>query len=283
MQQNSFFNYNGKVFSITEKVIDINDRSYRYGDGCFETMKLINGKIILQNYHIERFTTSLQMLQFIKTDFFSTQQFIDSIIQLAKKNNHTKLARIRVSVSRGSAALYDEITQQPNYLIQTFELNNSSNELNENGLNIDFYSYSQKSCDMFSNIKSNNYLPYTLVALWAKQNKLNDALVFNSKGNICDASIANVFIIKNGIIKTPALAEGCIAGTMRKYLLNCFSKENILYEETSLTKNDVLNADEVFLTNAIQGIKWVNQCQNISYKNLTTKILYNNFIIPLFL
>ncbi|MBS1643393.1 MAG: aminotransferase class IV [Bacteroidetes bacterium] len=282
MQQNSFFNYNGTIFKANEKVIDVNDRSYRYGDGCFETMKLINGKIILQNYHVERLTTSLQKLQFIKTDFFSTQKFIDSIIQLAEKNGHTKLARIRITVSRGNAALYDEIMQIPNYLIQTFALNNPITELNENGMCIGFYDDAEKPCDMFSNLKTNNYLPYTLAALWAKQNKLNDVLICNSKGNICDASIANIFIIKNKIIKTPALTEGCIAGTMRKYLLNCFKEKNILYEETVLTKNDVLTADEVFLTNAIQGIKWVQQCENISYKNLTTKFLYNNFIKPLF-
>ncbi|MFX5233290.1 aminotransferase class IV, partial [Acinetobacter baumannii] len=95
----------GRIFKANEKVIDINDRSFRYGDGCFETMKLINGKIVLQDYHIERLTKSLQKLQFIKTDFFSSQKFIDSILHVAEKNYHSKLARIRVTVTRGNAAL----------------------------------------------------------------------------------------------------------------------------------------------------------------------------------
>ena len=122
-----------------------------------------------------------------------------------------------------------------------------------------------------------------MTALWAKQNKLNDALAFNSKNNICDASIANIFIIKDGIIKTPALSEGCIAGTMRKYLLDCFTNTNKLFEETSINEDDVLNADEIFLTNAIQGIKWVKQCGSASYTNTIISSLYNQFVKPLFL
>jgi aminodeoxychorismate lyase len=282
MQQNSFFNYNGKIFKATEKVIDINDRSFRYGDGCFETMKLINGKIVLQNYHVERLITSLQKLQFIKTAFFLSSKFIDSITHLAEKNYHVKSARVRVTVSRGSAALYDIITQQPDYLIQTFPLINTVNQLNTNGLDIGFYRDAVKSCDTFSNIKSNNYLPYIMAALWAKQHTLNDALLLNTKGNICDASIANIFILKKNIIKTPALTEGCIAGTMRKHLLSCFANENILFEETAITENEVLQADEIFLTNAIQGIKWVKQCNHSTYNNAVAISLYNSYIIPLF-
>ena len=154
MQENSFFNYNGRIFKANEKVIDINDRSFRYGDGCFETMKLINGKIVLQDYHIERLTKSLQKLQFIKTDFFSSQKFIDSILHVAEKNYHSKLARIRVTVTRGNAALYEEITQQPDYLIQTFSLNNSNNQLNENGLDIGFYRDVKKAVMPFQTLKA---------------------------------------------------------------------------------------------------------------------------------
>jgi len=178
--------------------------------------------------------------------------------------------------------LYDEIKSKPDYLIQTFPLNSAVNQLNENGLDIDFYRDAVKSCDTFSNIKSNNYLPYAMAALWAKQNKLNDALVFNAKANICDASIANIFIVKNGIIKTPALSEGCIGGTMRKYLLTCFSQANKQFEETFITEEDIANADEIFLTNAIQGIKWVKQCGPYAYTNSVSHSLFNSFIKPLF-
>ncbi len=61
-------------------------------------------------------------------------------------------------------------------------------------------------------------------ALWAKENKLDDAVIFNNYNRVADATIANIFLVKNNIITTPSLNEGCVAGVMRKYLLHCFQK-----------------------------------------------------------
>ncbi|CAF1525226.1 unnamed protein product, partial [Adineta steineri] len=75
--------------------------------------------------------------------------------------------------------------------------------------------------------------------------------VLNSNDTIADATIANMFIVKDGIIKTPSLDEGCIAGIMRRYLLQCFDKEEILFKETKIEVKDIFEADEIFLTNTI--------------------------------
>ena len=85
----------------------------------------------------------------------------------------------------------------------------------------------EKPAMHFSHIKTNNYLPYLMGALWAKENKLDDAVILNNYNRVADATIANIFLVKNSIITTPSLSEGCVDGVMRKYLLHSFQKENI--------------------------------------------------------
>jgi len=282
MNDVSFLNYNGKIHRSNDLLIQADNRSFRYGDGFFETMKMINGKIILSEFHFERLFASLEILKFQRPNYFTKEYLEESIVALTKKNIHDKLARIRLTIFRGNGGLYDAQNNTPNYIVQSWSLNNESNSFNENGLVIDIFKEAKKACDNFSHIKSNNYLAYAMAALWAKQNRLNDALLLNSGERIADATIANIFIIKDGIIKTPALTEGCISGVMRKYLLQCFREKNIVAEESQITVDDIFNAKEVFLTNAIFGIKWVKQAGEKMYENSTASMLHKKFIIPLF-
>ena len=135
--------------------------------------------------------------------------------------------------------------------------------LNENGLVIDIFPDARKSNDAFSNLKSANYLPYVMAAIWAKENKLNDALILNQHERICDATIANIFWVKDEKIFTPPLIEGCVAGVMRKKILELA----LNITEMNLTESNLINVDEVFLTNTITGIRWVKQFRDKVYDN----------------
>lgn len=282
MSDAGYLNYNGKVLRADKLLISPNNRSFRYGDGCFETIKMIRGKIILEDYHFERLFSSIERLQFEKPAFLTVHYLKEQLIELAKKNYHDKLARVRLMVFRGNGGLYDAENHFPNYLIQTWALNPANNELNKNGLVIDIYKDARKVCDQFSHIKSNNFLSYAMAALWAKKNKLNDALLLNPYNNIADATIANVFIVKDGMVKTPALTEGPVAGNMRRHLLKCMREENIPVEETQITAEDVLQASGIFLTNAIYGIRWVKQVGESNYPNTLAESFHKKFIEPLF-
>jgi branched-chain amino acid aminotransferase len=163
-------------------------------------------------------------------------------------------------------------------VIECWPLKESVNKLNENGLVIDIYPDARKSCDIFSNLKSANFLPYTMAARYAKENKLNDCLVLNTTGRIADSTIANVFIIKDGAITTPQLQEGCVNGVMRRYLIEQMRAMNYEIREEALTASNLELADEVFLSNAINGIRWVKQCQNTIYTNVKTVEIYNRII-----
>jgi branched-chain amino acid aminotransferase len=271
-------NLNGVIVSAEKPAITADNRSFRYGDGCFETLKAVNGKIIHAKEHFERVFASLELLQFDKPNYLTAAYLTEHISKLLQQNGHTKLARIRLTLFRGNGGLYDAENHFPNYIIQTWNLNESNNKLNENGLVIDVYKDARKVCDNFSHLKSNNYLSYAMAALWAKKNHLNDALLLNPYDKIADATIANVFIVQDGMIKTPSVTEGCVSGIMKNYLLHCLHEENIPVEETSITIDDVLNAQEIFLTNSIYGIKWVKQCGNSNYTLQTAALLHKKFI-----
>jgi aminodeoxychorismate lyase len=267
----SIYNLNGKLFAENETYLSINNRSFRYGDGFFETIKLIDEKIKLKELHFKRILQSLQTLGFTLPKHFSFENLEQQILELAKKNEHHILGRIRINFFRKNADLFNVENNEPDILIQSFSLNPTVNTVNQNGLVIDIYPTAKKSCDVFSNIKTNNYLPYTMAAIWAKKNKLNDALVLNCHNNIADSCIANVFIVKNKMIKTPALIQGCVNGVMRKHIITTLQQNNINVLETTISIEDIATADEIFLTNAIKEIMWVKQCGDNNYDNLETQ------------
>ena len=279
--RSSHLNYNGSLYHSDKLFISPDNRSFRYGDGFFETMKMVNGKIILADYHFERLFQSLELMQFEKPAWYTAAYLEEQVLNLAKQNGHEQLARIRLTIFRGDGGLYDTENNFPNFIIQTWEMNIAFNRFNENGLVLDIFPDARKTCDLFSGIKSNNYLPYVMAAFWAKKNKLNEALILNSNERIAEATIANIFIVKDGVIKTPALSEGCVNGVTRKYLLKCLRDENIPVQETWVSVDDVLSASEVFLTNAAYHLKWVSSVGESNYKKQLSAHLYDKFIRPL--
>ena len=278
MGEANFLFYNGKISKTGKMLISPDNRSFKYGDGFFETLKMVDGKLLLADYHFERLFESLDILQFSKPVYFSPDYLKEQITVLAKKNVHSRMARIRITIFRGEGGLYEVSNHFPHYLIQSWELNPANNKLNENGLVLGMFSEARKVCDSFSPIKSNNYLPYVMAALWAKREKLNDAILLNPYNRVSDATIANVFIVKDGQIRTPALSEGCVNGVMRRHLLSSLRRENMPVSEDQLSIEEIMEASEIFLTNAIYGIRWVKGLGNSGYTNQLATYLHKNFV-----
>lgn len=272
---------NGKFLRADQPVWMADNKSYRYGDGFFETMKLYKGEILLQEKHLERFFATANTLGYIIPSLFDSSELIKQVKLLCEKNNCSGLARVRLSAFRGNGGIYDG-DHKLNYLIECWELAETVNQLNENGLHIGIYNDARKSCDKFSNLKSANFLPYVMAAQHAKKKKWNDCIVLNTAERIADATIANVFVVKDERIMTPPLTEGCVAGVMRKWLITSLLNENIGVEESPLTVHDLQMADEIFLTNAISGIKWVGQLDDKTFTNTKAREIYNRFIKPMY-
>jgi branched-chain amino acid aminotransferase len=261
--------------------VPVNNRSFRYGDGFFETVKCLNGKIPLWDFHANRILGTIAKLKFEVQPYFNTDFIHEHIGTLVERNQHKKCARVRITIYRGEGGIYDAINQRPHLLIQSWPLNPQHNLLNENGLVLGVYPDGFKAADAFANLKTNNYLLYAMAALHAKTSHWNDAVVLNHRGNIADTTIANLWIIKNGLIKTPSLAEGGVGGTMRAYLLGQLSSMGFQIEEGTVSLVELAVADEVFLTNAIYGLRWVGSFGDTTYSNRIVSEIFSKTVQPL--
>lgn len=272
---------NDRFLNAKNAKISIDNRSFRYGDGFFETIKYLNGRIPLWEYHARRIRNTLHALHFEPPGFFTTNYIRDHIETLVRKNQHEYSARIRVTIFRGDGGIYDDVSHYPQCLIQSWHLPLHHNEMNNNGLVLGLYREGMKSADKFANLKTNNYLLYAMAALFARKAHCNDALVLNHRGDITDATIANCWIIKNGECITPPLTDGPVAGTMRQFLLDHLEKKGFVCREKTIPVTELLEAEALFLSNAIYGIRWVGEFDGRKYGQKMVSDLFAGLVQPL--
>ena len=254
-------------------IIEAGNRGLRYGEGLFETLKFKNNQFQLLKEHLERLWRGLLLLKFEIPTLFTPQYISQQLLLLLQKNKHTH-ARVRLTVVKGNGGLYDAANHVPHFIIESWPLEENFGQVNSNGMQLCIFPHALKSCDAFSNLKHNNFLPYSMGALFAKEKKCNDAIILNQHNRVCDSTIANIFIIKNGHLQTPALPEGCIAGTMRQFLIQELPGLGLPVQETMLTQQMLSGADEIFLTNAMTPVKWVQAIEDHSFQHEQTFRIY---------
>lgn len=274
-----WLNFNGNMIEEKTPIVRADNRAFRYGDGLFETMKVVMGAIQLKELHFERFFRGMEKLQIRVQGMISAELLEEQIIKTIKRNHIAGPARVRLTMYRGDGGLYELNGNGAGYIIQVWPLTSSSLSLNENGLVVGVYEDARKSVDAFSNIKSNNYLVYVMGALYAKQHKFNDCIVLNTNNRVCDATIANIFWIHDGQIYTPPLTEGCVAGVMRANLIARLPELGWTVMEKEAVLEELLQADELFLTNAVNGIRWVKQLKDKEYKKEIISKIYHSMIL----
>lgn len=265
---------NGKRLPAGSPVLKETNRGYRYGEGLFETMKVVNGRLALADLHFDRLFEGMKCLDFRTAPFLDRVLLEREILELCTINRCSSLARVRLSLSGGDGGLYDD-AGFCQYLVECWPLEPAMQQLNENGLVTGVFPTGRKAADPYSHLKSSNFLIYTQAAKYAKAQRWNDALVLNTANGIADSTIANVFIVKNGKIATPALDQGAVAGVMRAHLL-----KHLDVEETFVSTEDILAADELFLTNAIRGIRWVQSVDSQRYSNNFAMQVFRELVLP---
>lgn len=256
-----YTNYNGRLVPASDAVVPAGNTAFRYGNGLFETMLVRDGDIRLATYHWERLFAGMKQLLFVVPALFTPAMLQEQVLHTVKKNGLSSLSRVRLQVFGSNGSIWGPDDNQLHYLIECYPLNEADIMLNENGLVCGLATGVLKQPDAVSHLKTTNALVYAMAARQAKQNKWNDALVQNAHGRVVESAIANVFWVKEERVYTPPLSEGCIAGVMRRHLVATLP--NIA--EQRMTGEDLLNADEVFLTNAIKGIRWVRMVGDTMY------------------
>ena len=267
--------FNHKILNKKELTFSIDNRAFLYGDGLFESIKIINGKPFNLEAHLKRLFSASALLDLQINA--SKKDFINNIDFLIKENNVTKGGNLKIIVFREEGGKFLPENNSTSFLIMSKESENNLFKLNKNGLDLGLFRDQLKPKGELSNYKSISALQSIICSLDARKKAKEDCLMFNPENNIVESSNSNVFYVRNRLIYTPKLLEGCVDGTMRNCILNLKNLDfNII--ETEVRTEDILDADEVFLSNAISGIRWVSSIedrkfsqQNIS-QLLTEKI-----------
>lgn len=249
--------------------MDLN-RAFKYGDGLFETIRVCRGKILFLEAHFARLSKGLHVLQMQNANQPLSIEKFQKILQdfLAKQSDAN--LRIRITFFRKGAGLYTPQENDYAYCIESSPLESSSFELNEKGLCVGLCTVVRLPIDQLSNLKTTSALPYVLAALEKKEKAWDDCLILNSEGAIAESIAANVFLLKGKQVFTPALNQGCIAGVMRQNIIQIIKQFDLELCEGQIYLEDIKQADEIWLTNAIRGIQWVSKIVSSS------KLLGNN-------
>lgn len=263
--------FNGQLIEAGQPFLDASNRAYRYGDALFESIRIINGKPIFMEGHISRLFEGMQVLGINRPIEYSIDYFKSFLIQLINLIDVKEGGRARITVFRCGDGFFTPTDNSPSFTVEVSPYINNFYTLNEDGLSVDIYSDIKKPVNKLSIYKTASSLLYVMSGIFARENKLDESLITNDKGNIIEASNANLFIVSNGVLYTPTLADGCLAGVMRMQIINLALEYKIKVYECSLTPQNLLVADEVFLTNTVKGPQWVGSYRQKRYYNKITR------------
>jgi branched-subunit amino acid aminotransferase/4-amino-4-deoxychorismate lyase len=267
----NYININGKITPAEEGHLPVDNGAFRYGYGLFETMLVRAGEIRLKDYHWDRLFEGAEQLYFEQPDEMSPEWLEAQVLQTVYQNELEDLCRVRLQLFAGGGGLYSAESSHPGFIIECFPLDSDTLKLNERGLVTGMAIGVGKCIDTLKNLKTCNALIYAIAAKQAQENNWNDAFICNENSRVIESTIANIFWIKDSVVYTPPLADGCVAGVMRRYIM-----EQIEVKEKSFTVHELTEADEVFLTNAIRGIRWVKNFAEYHYLKSQTQTIYQS-------
>ena len=264
---------NDEFHDVDTPVLTASNRGFKFGDGLFESMRMIDNKLQFADLHADRLVGGMKALKIdghsLMDDYFIRQKTSD----LAKKNRWNGNARFRLSVYRQGSGVYTPETNKGSYILEGFALKEAQYQLNNKGLIIDVYDEITKPVNKLSNFKTSNALLYVMAGIFKSQNRLDEAMILNQSGFLCESISANVFVVYNNQIYTPALTEGCVSGVMRTAIMQIAKMNDIALIEAQINPEILKEAEEVFITNATQGIQWVMGYGRKRYFNEVSKYL----------
>jgi len=234
----------------------------------------------LWSYHYDRLYHGMKMLRMDIPAHYSADYLKNEIEKLTGKESSY---RVRLSVNRSAGGLYTPLSDIPDFLIEANKLDSNEFPKHSEGLNLGWYDEAPiLSKTRLAGIKSANALPYVLAAQHRKTYKLDDCIICNEKGNIAETVSSNIFVIKDGKLMTPHLRSGCVAGVMRRAIIELAKGLDFkVNEQIAVLPKHIFEADGVFLTNAVQGIRWVKRVEytDFAYFKMLDKLHYgiNNF------
>ena len=238
----------GKYYDRAEARISVFDHGLLYGDGVFEGLRIYGGRVFKLKEHIERLYMSAKA---ILLDIPMTADEMGTAISEAVKVNEKENGYIRLIVTRGEGLLGIDPSScaRPSVIIIVGDIQMYPDEYYEKGVAIITSSSRRMPSDCLDpRIKSLNYLNNVMAKLEARQAGCLEAVMLNSEGFVAECTGDNIFIVKNSELLTPAPYHGALYGITMQTVLELAESTGIKTHQTTMTRYDLYNADECFMT-----------------------------------
>lgn len=265
--------HRGEYMLENQAMITKDNRAFRYGDGFFESIRVMDGQPLFLETHIARINDTVKTLKFIPPPNFGLEMLSGQIRGLIQRNGIEKGGRVRITFYRKSEGFYLPRHDDLGYYIEADHYPHNEFHVNPTGKVVDIYSDFKKDVNKLSMFKTLSSQLYIMAAIFARDKGLDEALIQNSKFSIIESTSSNLFIVSNGVLYTPSLDDGCIAGAMRMNIINLALENKIKVYECTLNPQNLLSADEMFLSNSVRGIEWVVTYRTKRYFSEMTKRL----------
>lgn len=238
----------GEFVPAEEAKISVFDHGLLYGDGVFEGIRAYNGRVFRLEQHLDRLYDSARAINL--TIPWPKEQVREWVLETIRRNG-LRDAYVRLVVTRGKGDLgLDPVKcPVPSIFVIAGGIQIYPPELYEKGLRVVTLATRRNIVEALNpRIKSLNYLNNILGKLEANLAGVEEGLMLTREGYVAEGTSDNVFIVRDGVLVTPALHLGVLAGITRGAVLEIAQAERVPTEETTLTLFDVYNADECFLT-----------------------------------
>jgi branched-chain amino acid aminotransferase len=243
---------NDKLVASDKACVSVTDSGFLYGAGLFETMRASNGVVFSLKDHLDRLFFSANALSIPIEETYGRKYITDAIYKLLKANKLTE-ARLRLTITSGPVAQQDE-QQKPTLLITATKLAPYPSEYYKNGVMVVLSPFRQNTAEPTYGHKTISYFSRMLALKLAHQKRAAEALWFTVDNRLAEGCISNVFLAKDSILYTPFVRTPILAGVARKTVFQIATRNSIKLVEKNLCIDDVLGADEIFLTNVIMQI-----------------------------
>jgi branched-chain amino acid aminotransferase len=235
-------NFNGTIQNSSATLIEKN-RGFLFGDAIFETLKVIDNKVLFAEDHYFRLMASLEY-------------FEEQILTLTNSLDYSDSARVRMTIFRDSDGFYLPKTNDVGFVIVANRLSSKKYMLSKDFYEIELYKDFYVSKHLLSTLKTTNKMINITGSIFAKENDYHNCLLLNDDKNVVEALNGNIFMKMGNSIITPPISDGCLNGIMRKQLIALINKmEGLECVEKSISPFDLQKSDELFVTNVILGVQ----------------------------
>ena len=266
-------NFNGILQDSDTNLLDQN-RGFLYGDGVFETLKIVGGKILFVEDHYFRLMAAMRIVRMEIPMNFTLEYLEEQVLSLVEKNKIEQSARARITVYRNNGGFYLPTNNTVSFLIQTSAIENPVYSISEKEYEVDLYKDFYIPKQLLSTLKTTNKMIHVTGSIYAKENDLDNCILLNDSKNVVEALQGNLFMRIGNILITPPISEGCLNGIMRKQILSFAKKEtNLEVVEQVISPFDLQKADELFVTNVIRGIQPITKYRKKEFEQDTAKVL----------